>query len=132
MSMNDPISDMLTRIRNGLKARHETIVCPSSKVLKNILDLLVREGFVRSFTTRAVRTGIQEFVIELKYFDGSPAIKLIKRVSTPGRRVYTAVQNLPRVYNGLGLALVSTSQGLMTDAEARSHNLGGEVLCYVY
>lgn len=132
MSMNDPISDMLTRIRNGLKARKETILCPSSKILKNILDLLVREGFIKSFSVRSVRTGINELSIELKYFDGNPAIKLLKRISTPGRRVYAAVQNLPRIYNGLGIALISTSKGIMTDAEARSQNLGGEVLCYVY
>lgn len=132
MSMNDPISDMLTRIRNGLKARKETITCPSSKVLRNILDVFVREGFIKSFSVRAVRGDINELLIELKYFDGKPAIKLIKRVSTPGRRSYAASENLPKVYNGLGIALISTSKGLMTDLEARSNNLGGEILCTVY
>ncbi len=132
MSMNDPISDMLTRIRNGLKARKETITCPSSKILRNILDVLVREGFIKSFLVRPVRTGISEILIELKYFDGAPAIKIIKRVSTPGRRSYAASDSLPKVYNGLGVALISTSKGLMTDLEARSNNLGGEILCTIY
>ena len=132
MSMNDPISDMLTRIRNGLKARKETIVCPSSKILRNILDLLVREGYIKSFSVRPVRTGINELLIELKYFDGGPAIKIIKRISTPGRRSYAASDKLPTIYNGLGIALISTSKGLMTDLEARSNNLGGEILCTIY
>ena len=132
MSMNDPISDMLTRIRNGLKARKESVVCPSSKILKNILEVLSREGFIKSFSSRSLRPGIEELTIELKYFDEEPAIKMIKRASTPGRRSYASVQKLPKIYNGLGISLISTSKGLMTDLEARGHNIGGEVLCYVY
>lgn len=132
MSMNDPISDMLTRIRNGLKAKKETIACPSSKILKNILALLVREGYIKSFSERHVRTGINELLIELKYYDGAPAMKNIKRISTPGRRSYAAFDNLPTIYNGLGVALISTSKGLMTDLEARSNKLGGEILCTIY
>jgi len=130
--MNDPISDMLTRIRNGLKARKESVKCPATKVLKNILEVFQREGYIRGFETTQVRPGINEIKIDLKYFEGEAAIKLIKRVSTPGRRVYASVDKLPKIYNGLGIALMSTSKGLMTDLEARQQNLGGEVMCYVY
>lgn len=132
MSMSDPIADLLTRIRNGLKARKEVITCPASASLKAILDVLIAEGFLVSCETKEVRKSIRQFEVRLKYYDGDPAIKKIDRVSRPGRRVYKGFSELPKVSNGLGIAIISTSKGVMTDAQARLQNLGGEVICSTY
>ena len=132
MSMSDPISDMLTRIRNGQKAHMESIIVLASKMNERILDVLVKEGYIRGFTPRAVSKGINEIVVELKYYEGESVIREIQRVSNPGRRVYSAVTAMPRVANGLGITIVSTPKGVMADHSAREQNVGGEVLCRVF
>ena len=132
MSLNDPVGDMLTRIRNGQRAKKGSIVSPGSRLRRNVLDVLKREGFIRDFSQHAVREGVQELKIELKYHDGSPVIREISRVSTPGRRVYSGIKDLNRVYNGLGIAILSTPRGVLSDSEARDQNVGGEVLCEVF
>jgi len=132
MSMTDPLGDMLTRIRNGQRARKNTVVAPDSKLRLNVLDVLKREGYIRDYSSYEVRTGIREIKIELKYQEGDPVIREISRVSTPGRRVYSKIKDLPRVYNGLGISILSTPRGVMSDAEARAANVGGEVLCEVF
>jgi small subunit ribosomal protein S8 len=130
--MSDPLGDMLTRIRNAQGARKTIVVSPASKLRANVLDVLQREGFIRGFSEAELRPGISEITIELKYHEGSPVIKQIKRVSRPGRRVYRKIKDLPRVYNGLGIAILSTPRGVMSDNEARAANVGGEVLCQVF
>ena len=132
MTMTDPLGDMLTRIRNGQRAGKTTITSPGSKLRANVLDVLKREGFIRDFTEREVRPGISEIEIELKYHEGDPVIREISRVSTPGRRVYSGIKNLPRVYDGLGISILSTPRGVLSDSEARDQNVGGEVLCRVF
>ena len=132
MSMSDPVADLLTRIRNGQRAGKSSISTPASNLRANLLDVLKREGFIRDFKRDNVRTGIDEITIELKYFDGEPVIKEINRVSSPGCRVYSKIKDLPRIYNGLGIAILSTPRGVMSDAEARAANVGGEVLCHVF
>ncbi|MCW8917057.1 MAG: 30S ribosomal protein S8 [Magnetovibrio sp.] len=132
MSMSDPLGDMLTRIRNGQMAKKSSIVAPASKLRVNVLDVLKREGFIRSFEESESRPGIRELKIELKYHEGSPAIQEIARVSKPGRRVYSKIKDLNKVYNGLGISIISTPRGVMSDAEAREANVGGEVLCQVF
>lgn len=132
MSMSDPLGDMLTRIRNGQSARKSVVVSPASRLRANVLEVLQREGYIRGFSQDAVRAGVSEIKIELKYAEGEPVIKEIKRVSTPGRRVYSKIKDLPRVYNGLGIAILSTPRGVMSDNEARAANVGGEVLCQVF
>ncbi len=132
MSMSDPVADLLTRIRNGQRAGKSSISTPASNLRANLLDVLKREGFIRDFKRDNVRTGIDEITIELKYFDGEPVIKEINRVSRPGCRVYSKIMDLPRVYNGLGISILSTPEGVMSDAEARVANVGGEVLCHVF
>ena len=132
MTMSDPLGDMLTRIRNAQGARKTIVVSPASKLRANVLDVLQREGFIRGFSEAELRPGISEITIELKYHEGSPVIKKIKRVSRPGRRVYRKIKDLPRVYNGLGIAFLSTPRGVMSDNEARAANVGGEVLCQVF
>ncbi|MBL4747475.1 MAG: 30S ribosomal protein S8 [Magnetovibrio sp.] len=132
MSMSDPLGDMLTRIRNGQMAKKSSVVAPASKLRSNVLDVLKREGFIRSFEQVEKSTGISEIKIELKYFEGQPAIQEISRVSKPGRRVYSKIKNLSNVYNGLGISIISTPRGVMSDAEAREANVGGEVLCQVF
>lgn len=132
MSMTDPLGDMLTRIRNGQRASKSTVIAPSSKFRCNVLEVLKREGYIRGFEEYDVRTGIKEVRIELKYHEGEPVIQEIKRVSTPGRRVYSKIKDLPTFYNGLGISVISTPQGVMSDAEARAANVGGEVLCRVF
>ncbi|HEY9164161.1 MAG TPA: 30S ribosomal protein S8, partial [Magnetovibrio sp.] len=127
-----PLGDMLTRIRNGQMAKKSSIVAPSSKLRTNVLEVLKREGFIRSFEEIENRPGVREIKIELKYFEGAPAIQVISRVSTPGRRVYAKIKDLPVVYNGLGISIISTPRGVMSDAEAREANVGGEVLCQVF
>ncbi len=132
MSMTDPLSDMLTRIRNGQQAHKERVRSPASRLRSNVLDVLQREGYIRGYTQHEIRPGLAETEIELKYHEGDPVIREINRVSTPGRRVYAKIKDLPRVYNGLGIAILSTPRGVLSDAEARDQNVGGEVLCQVF
>ena len=132
MAMSDPLGDMLTRIRNGQSARKSVVSSPSSRFRTNVLEVLKREGYIRNYSSVDVRPGIKELQIELKYHDGEPVISEIKRVSRPGRRVYYGIRDLPRVYNGLGIAILSTPRGVLSDTEARTANVGGEVLCHVF
>ena len=132
MSITDPLGDMLTRIRNGQQARKSTIMAPASKLRSNVLEVLKREGFIRGFSQDEIRPGINELTIERKYHEGDPVIREISRVSTPGCRVYSKIKDLTRVYNGLGISILSTPRGVMSDAEARDANVGGEVLCKVF
>ena len=132
MSMSDPVADLLTRIRNGQRAKKDTVTAPASNLRANVLGVLEREGYIRGFERYNVRTGIDEIKIELKYYDGEPVIHEINRVSRPGCRVYSKIKDLPKVYNGLGIAILSTPRGVMSDAEAREANVGGEVLCQVF
>jgi small subunit ribosomal protein S8 len=131
MSMTDPLGDMLTRIRNGQQARKDSIVTPASKLRARVLDVLQREGYIRGYSQSA-NGPIASIRIDLKYFEGRPAIQHVARVSTPGRRVYSGATELPRVRNGLGIVIVSTPKGVLSDAEAREQNVGGEVLCQVF
>jgi small subunit ribosomal protein S8 len=132
MSMSDPLGDMLTRIRNGQNARKSVVSSPASRFRTNVLEVLKREGYIRNFSSVDAGTGFKELKIELKYHDGQPVISEIKRVSRPGRRVYYGIRDLPRVYNGLGIAILSTPRGVLSDNEARTANVGGEVLCHVF
>ena len=132
MSMTDPLGDMLTRIRNGQRARQTVCVAPASQLRANVLDVLQREGYIRGFSAEELRPGVARLRIELKYDEGEPVIKEITRVSKPGRRVYSKIAELPRVYAGLGVSILSTPRGVMSDAEARAANVGGEVLCRVF
>ncbi len=132
MSMSDPIGDMLTRIRNGLHAKKSRITSPASHERAGVLDVLKSEGYIRGYSERDVRAGIKEIVIELKYHEGEPAIRELARVSRPGRRVYSGIKKLPKEYGGLGIKIVSTPKGIMSDHAARAENVGGEVLCRVF
>ena len=132
MSMSDTLGDMLTRIRNGQSAQKKVVDAPASRFRGNVLDVLKREGYIRNFSQIEKRPGILEFKIELKYYDGKPVISEIKRVSTPGRRVYSSINDLPKTYNGLGISILSTPRGVMSDNEARAAQVGGEVLCQVF
>jgi small subunit ribosomal protein S8 len=131
MSMTDPLGDMLTRIRNGQRAGKRVIAAPASKLRARVLDVLQREGFIRGYSEAEVLPGVRELKIELKYHEGEPAIREISRVSKPGRRVYSKLEDIPRVYNGLGVAILSTPRGVISDSEAREAHVGGEVLCKV-
>ncbi|MDH3663987.1 MAG: 30S ribosomal protein S8 [Alphaproteobacteria bacterium] len=130
MSLSDPLGDMLTRIRNGQSAQKSAIASPASRLRKNVLEVLQREGYIRGFSQSD--EGHMPLSIELKYHNGEPVIKELRRVSKPGRRVYTGVKDLPRIYNGLGIAILSTPRGVMSDAEAREAHVGGEILCTVF
>ena len=132
MSMNDPLGDMLTRIRNAGMRRKSKVTTPGSRLRAHVLDVLKDEGYIRGYSSTDFGNGRTEFEIELKYFDGEPVIREIQRVSKPGRRVYSAVQAMPRVSNGLGITIVSTPKGVMSDHVAREQNVGGEVLCKVF
>ncbi len=132
MTMTDPLGDMLTRIRNAQMRHKPKVVTPASKLRGRVLDVLQQEGFIRGYTRVDYGGGKAEFDIELKYYNGEPVIREIKRISKPGRRVYASVKNLPTVANGLGVAILSTPKGVMSDAEAREKNVGGEVLCSVF
>jgi len=132
MSMSDPLGDMLTRIRNAQRARHSSCVAPASRLRANVLDVLKRQGFIRGFAAEQLRPGVAQLRIELKYDAGEPVIKEITRISKPGRRVYSRIKELPRVYAGLGVSILSTPRGVMSDAEARAANVGGEILCRVF
>jgi len=132
MSMNDPLGDMLTRIRNAQLRGKSNCSTPASKLRAWVLDVLVAEGYIRGYEQGTDAKGHPTLEIGLKYFEGAPVIREIKRVSKPGRRVYAGSQELPSVRNGLGIAVVSTPKGVLTDANARAANVGGEVLCTVY
>jgi small subunit ribosomal protein S8 len=130
--MSDPLGDMITRIRNGQTARKAVVSSPASRLRMNVLEVLKREGYIRDYSSVQVREGIAELKIELKYHEGDPVISEIKRVSTPGRRVYSGIKDMAKVYNGLGIAILSTPRGVLSDNEARVANVGGEVLCEVF
>ena len=132
MTMSDPLGDMLTRIRNGQRARQAVVDSPASKIRANVLEVLKREGYIRGFTRESIRPGVSELRIELKYVDGEPVIREIARVSKPGRRIYSRIADLPRTFNGLGISILSTPRGVMSDNEARAAKVGGEVLCRVF
>ena len=130
--MNDPLGDMLTRIRNSQSRGKSTVRTPASKLRAWVLDVLAGEGYIRGYEKVTGASGLPELEISLKYVEGTPVIREIKRVSTPGRRVYAGVRNIPNVRNGLGVSIVSTPKGVMSDAAARTANVGGEVLCTVF
>ncbi|MGH6718829.1 MAG: 30S ribosomal protein S8 [Alphaproteobacteria bacterium] len=132
MAINDPIGDMLARIRNGQMRRRATIGSPASRLRESVLAVLKREGYIRDYRREATKAGHAALVIELKYHDGRPVIRHATRVSRPGRRVYSQAAKLPRVYDGLGIAIVSTPKGVLSDQEARRENVGGEILCNVF
>jgi small subunit ribosomal protein S8 len=132
MAMSDPLGDMLTRIRNGQRVGKSKVNAPASILRSNVLEVLKREGYIRGFRKHEQRPGIAELVIELKYHDGNPVIQEISRISRPGQRVYSKIKELPLYYNGLGITILSTPRGVMSDQEARAANVGGEVLCRVF
>jgi len=132
MSTHDPISDLITRIRNAQMRAKPKVSTPGSKMRANVLEVLKSEGYIRGYASVEHASGRSELEIELKYFDGAPVIREISRVSKPGRRVYVSVRNLPRINNGLGVAIVSTPKGVMADHAARDANVGGEILCTVF
>ncbi len=132
MAMTDPLGDMLTRIRNGQRAGMSSVISPASKLRANVLDVLQSEGYIRGYSRAELRDGIAELTIELKYYDGEPVIREIQRVSRPGQRVYSKITDLGRVYDGLGIAILSTPKGVLADHDARAQNVGGEVLCRVF
>jgi len=129
--MNDPLGDLLSRIRNAQMRNKSKVSSPNSRLREHVLDVLQSEGYIRGYAV-VEREGRSEIEIELKYFEGEPVIREIARISKPGRRVYTSVKNLPRINNGLGVAIVSTPKGVMADHDARDANVGGEVLCTVF
>ena len=132
MSFVDPIGDMLTRIRNGQMRSLNSIIIPSSNFRKNILEILKNEGYIKDYFIEKKDNNKISLKISLKYYEGYPVIKEIKRISKPGRRVYSRATSIPRVMNGLGLAILSTPKGVMSDVEARKNNLGGEIICRVF
>ncbi len=132
MSISDPIGDMLTRLRNGMKAKKPVVDVPASNMTENILSVLQREGYLREFNKYEVRKNVHNISVELKYHDDEPAIRELKRVSKPGRRVYSNMNDLKPVYNGLGILILSTPQGVLSDVEARQNNVGGEIICSVF
>ena len=130
--MNDPIGDMLARIRNSQMRGKSTVMMPASKMRERVLSVLADEGYIRGFEATTGKDGHPAIEVSLKYYEGEPVIREMKRVSKPGRRVYLSVNDIPVVRQGLGVSIVSTSKGVMSDASARSHNVGGEVLCTVF
>ena len=132
MIVTDTIADMLTTIRNGFLLSKEFVCTPSSKLKLNILKILQEEGYIKSFKENKIKKGIKEIKITLSYIDGKPSIKLISRISKPGRRVYSKIKDLPSYFKGYGVTIVSTSKGIMTDKKARISNLSGEILCQVF
>jgi small subunit ribosomal protein S8 len=131
MAMNDPLGDLLARIRNAQMRNKSSVTTPNSRLRESVLEVLKVEGYIRGYTVTE-REGRSEIEVELKYFDGEPVIREIERISKPGRRVYASVRNLPRINNGLGVAIVSTPKGVMADHDARDANVGGEILCTVF
>ncbi len=132
MSFTDPLGDLLTRIRNGQSAKMKTVKSPTSGLRNSVLEVLKRQGYIRDFNLEKAANGQEQVTVELKYYEGEPVIKEIDRVSKPGRRVYSKINDLKPVYNGLGIAILSTPKGVMSDQEARTANVGGEVLCSVF
>ena len=132
MTIMDPIGDMFTRIRNGQMRLLKTIDVPSSNFRLKVLEVLKSEGFITNYFIEKNKNNTQSLKVDLKYYEGVPVIKEIKRVSKPGRRVYSRASSIPRIQNGLGLAILSTPQGVMTDVEARKNNIGGEIICKVF
>ena len=132
MSVNDPVGDMLARIRNASMRGKSTVRTPASKIRKWVLDVLASEGYIRGYEEVKSDRGLPEIEISLKYYEGQSVIRELKRISKPGRRVYSGVKDIPQVRQGLGISIVSTPRGVMSDAQARSDNVGGEVLCTVY
>ena len=132
MNIGDPVGDMLTRIRNGQQAHKDSILSPASKLREGVLDVLKDEGYIRGWSRHEEREGVASLKIELKYSDGRPVIRSVQRVSKPGRRIYSKIKDLPRYYNGLGIKILSTSRGVMSDSKAREENVGGEVLAEVF
>jgi small subunit ribosomal protein S8 len=132
MAINDPLGDMLTRIRNAQQRRRPKVATPASNLRGRVLDVLAEEGFIRGYTRIEQKGNAAQFEIELKYYNGQPAIREIARVSKPGRRVYSPVKELPTVRNGLGVSILSTPKGVMSDSRAREENVGGEILCNVF
>ena len=132
MSFSDPVGDMLARIRNAQTRGRSTVRTPGSKLRRWVLDVMAREGYIRGYEVVETEKGFTEFEISLKYFDGIPVIRELRRISRPGRRVYARVDKLPSVRQGFGIAIVSTPQGVMSDADARQRNVGGEVLCTLF
>ena len=132
MSVNDPIGDMLTRIRNAQERGKSKVSTPHSKLRENVLNVLQGEGFIRGYAVVQLGNNKAEIEVELKYFDGAPVIRELQRVSKPGRRVYSKITELPKFYNGLGMSILSTPRGVMSENEARAANVGGEVLCRVF
>jgi len=130
--MNDPLGDMLTRIRNAQMRGKSSVNTPASKLRRWVLDVLKDEGYIRGYSETDIVNGVSEFEIELKYYEGQPVIQEIQRVSKPGRRVYSSVKTMPVVRNGLGISIVSTPKGVMSDNAARENNVGGEILCRVF
>jgi small subunit ribosomal protein S8 len=132
MSFTDPVGDMLTRIRNGQRARKGKVASPHSRLRERVLDVLKKEGYIRDWRRIEPEPGKAQIEIELKYHEGQPVIQMVQRVSKPGRRVYSSIGELPRIANGLGISILSTPKGVLSDAEARAENVGGEVLCKVF
>lgn len=132
MTMSDPLGDMLTRIRNGIIRSKSKISCPHSKLKEGVCEVLQSEGYIRSYNVNENDKGFKEITVEIKYINGETVIKEIGRVSKPGRRVYAPIKTLPRYYNGLGTLILTTPKGVVSDADARANNVGGEVLCRVY
>ena len=132
MGVNDPLGDMIARIHNAQMRKKNKVSSPTSRLRAGVLDVLKTEGYIRGYTSVEHKDGRSEFEIELKYFDGAPVIREIERISKPGRRVYVSVKALPRVNNGLGVAILSTPKGVMADHDARDQNVGGEILCTVF
>lgn len=132
MTMTDPIADLLSRIRNAHKAKKAVVRCLYSKINLNILEVLKDEGYIRAYQVHSVREGVSEIEVELKYFEGMPVIQKIDRVSSPGRRTYASIEDLDKPSNGLGVYILSTSKGVISDSSARKLNVGGEVLCRVF
>ncbi len=131
MNISDPLGDMLTRIRNAQMRGRSAVVTPASKLRARVLDVLLEEGYIRGFT-EVEKDGFKELEIELKYYEGAPVIQEVARVSKPGRRVYSSAQDIPLIRNGLGISILSTSRGVMSDHAARTANVGGEILCRVF
>jgi small subunit ribosomal protein S8 len=132
MPTNDPIGDMIARIKNAAERRRSKVLTPASRMRQRVLDVLQTEGYIRGYSRSETAEGFAQFEIELKYYDGEPVIAEISRVSKPGRRVYSSIGDLKPVKNGLGMSILSTSKGVMSDTAARDANVGGEVLCRVY
>ena len=132
MTLTDPIGDMFSRIRNGQMRAMSSVIIPSSKFRKNILEILKNEGYIKDYYIEKTVNNKTSLKISLKYYEGDPVIKEIKRISKPGRRVYSRATSIPKVMNGLGLAILSTPKGVMSDVEARKNNVGGEIICRVF